>query len=143
MADSQRKGRGSKPAQDVKPDAEFPSVAKALRAIRKDFKLTQEKMAPILGIGFSAYRPYERGDRDISWSKIELIAAELGVSSARIARYFWPDEERVERLTFSHDWEEFQSQVEHLPEPIRSQAIRGWRESAALLHNASDLARRN
>jgi transcriptional regulator with XRE-family HTH domain len=137
---SNRKSHRPKPE---KPEQEFPNVARAMRAIRKAHGLTQEDMAPILTLTYAGYRPYERGERDLTQSQIEVIATALGVPVSEITRHLWPDDPELIETRFSHEWEEIQRQTEGLPDEIRERTLRGFRESLAVLQAASDLARRN
>lgn len=126
-----------------KPEQEFPNVAQALRAIRKAHGLTQEAMAPILTLSFAGYRPYERGERDLTQSQIEVIATALRVPVSEITRHLWPKDPLLIETHYSHEWEDIQRQTEELPEEIRERTLRGFKESLAVLQAASDLARRN
>lgn len=135
-----RKSRGLK-SEKRKP--EFPRVADALRATRQAHNLTQEEMAPILGLSFAGYRPYERGERDLTQSQIEKIATELGVPISEITARLWPEDSRIVQMRFSADWDELQRQTASLPEPIREQVLRAYRQSLEIANASSDLARRN
>jgi transcriptional regulator with XRE-family HTH domain len=78
----------------------FPNVSRALREIRQAHGLTQEDMAPILGLSFAGYRPYERAERDLTQSQIEAIATHLGVPVWEITRRLWPDDRQLVETRF-------------------------------------------
>lgn len=71
---------------------------------------------------------------------LEAVAAALEMSLPELVQ---PDPEAVIETRFAHEWDELQRQTENLPPEIREQVLRGFRESVAILHSASDLARRN
>jgi transcriptional regulator with XRE-family HTH domain len=114
-----------------------------LRELRKAANISQEKFADAIGMSFAGYRPYERGERDLTADQIERFAQALGVPVSEITRRLWPDESRLEELHFSHEWAEIQQQVANLPEPLREQILRIARQSIEVANGAADLARRN
>lgn len=132
------------PRVTKRPESLFPRVADALRAIRKRYGLTQERMAPILGISFAGYRPYERGERDLTYSQIEKIATALDVPISDITSLLWP-EERSEVATahYSADLDELRRQVAGLPPALAEAIIKGAAANAAIMAQGTELARRN
>lgn len=138
VAESQRKRRGHKQSGAA---PEFPRVAAALRAVRKAYDLTQEQMAPILGITFAGYRPYERGERDLTQSQIETIATALEIPVSEITRRLWPDDVRLIETAYSTDFEELKRQVADLPPEVAARIVQGWRESVEVINHATDIAR--
>jgi hypothetical protein len=97
------------------------------------------------------YRRYLRGDTPLRWDQIATFAAAYRVSAASVAKLLGLVEEppdappKLVETRFSHDWDELQRQVADLdvPDEIREQILRGFRESIAVLHAASELVRRN
>jgi transcriptional regulator with XRE-family HTH domain len=134
-----------RPSKPENRGPEFPRVANALRAVRKRHGLTQEDMAPVLGLSFAGYRPYERGERDLTQSQIEMIATTLGVPVSSITGLLWPEDAQIVQARFSHDWDDLQKQVAALdvPDEIREQILRSWRESVGIMQATANLARRN
>lgn len=132
------------PRRRIKPDGEereqeFPRVAEALRAIRKLRDLTQEDMAPVLGLSFAGYRPYERGDRDLTRSQIEMIATGTGVSVFQIMRLLWPpsddSDESHRTYRFSGDLDEIQREVEDLPDELAERVIRNFKAALEIANS--------
>jgi transcriptional regulator with XRE-family HTH domain len=76
--------------------------------------------------------------------KLYDLAAVAGALDMTLAELVAPERKLVE-TRFSHDWDELQRQVADLdvPDEIREQILRGFRESIAVLHAASELVRRN
>lgn len=89
LTDSSRRGRRSGSGQS---ERRYPRVADALRDLRRAHRLTQEDVAPILGLSFAGYRPYERGERELTHAQIEMLAAALGVPTTDVTRRIWPVE---------------------------------------------------
>jgi transcriptional regulator with XRE-family HTH domain len=133
----ERRGRQKRQQQH------FPAVAETLRALRARHDLTQEEMAPLLGLTFAGYRPYERGERELTHVQIERLATALGVPVSSITGLLWPEDVKLVSNRYAHDLVTLQQQIEGLPPEIGEQILRGFLESVALLHSASDLARRN
>ena len=145
VAESQRRRRAPKRQDDEQTEPEFPHVAEALRNIRKAFKLTQEQMAPIFGLSFAGYRPYERGERFLTHAQIERMAAALNVSPSEITSHLWPDDENLVETRYSLNFEEFKRDAATLP---RNQAEGLLRRFKALMDIEKslmddDLAQRN
>jgi transcriptional regulator with XRE-family HTH domain len=125
------------------PPARYQHVADMLRDLRKRADVTQEDLARRLSMTLSGYRPYEQGRRNLKIEQIPLFASALGVPISTITSMLWPEEPRLVETRYSHDWDELQAQTEHLPPEIREQVLRSFRESIAMLNQASALARRN
>ena len=142
LADSNRtRRRAGESAPPTGPA--FPRVAQTLRELRKTAGLTQEQFASLVGLTFAGYRPYERGERDLTGSQIESWAALLGIPVSDITSRLWPDDARLVETRYSHDWAELQRQVEHLPSDQQERILRLARQSLELAMGAADLARRN
>lgn len=129
--------------QGQPPEPPFARVAAMLKAFRKRAGLTQEQIAPLVGLSFAGYRPYERGERDLTMVQIEAFAQAFGVPVSEITRFLWPDDVRLVETRYSHQWDEIQRQVEHLPEAQRERVLRAFRDSVEIAYGTSDLARRN
>lgn len=135
-----RKRRRSEPAPGQHA---FPRVAAMLRELRKQAGLSQEEVAARMNMSFSGFRPYERGDRDLSSEQIERFAEVFGVPISEVTKRLWPDDTQVVELAFSNDWDDLQRQTENLPPKLREMVLRAYRDSLAIASATSDLARRN
>jgi hypothetical protein len=54
-----------------------------------------------------------------------------------------PDAPGVTMVRLSHEWDEFQQQIESLPPEVREMALRAFRESIAAMNAIGGLARKN
>jgi len=121
----------------------FPRVAEALRAVRQSTGLSQEKFARRLGFAFSSYRPYERGDRDPTYSQITRFSEALDLPVSEFTRRLWPDDVRIVETRYAADFADLQRQVAGLPPELQEQVLRGFQQSLEIAHAADPLARRN
>lgn len=139
VAESQRRRRGAK---NLGGKQSFPRVAKALREIRQLCDRTQEQMAEVMGLTFAGYRPYDRGERDLTQSQIERIARELGIPVSAITSRLWPEEVEIIETRYSHDLAEIERQVADLPPEQAARVLRGFRQSLEIAYGA-EVVRRN
>ena len=123
--------------------ARFPRVAEALRSLRQQADLSQERFAALIGLSYAGYRPYERGSRDLTGAQIEAFAKALGVPVSEITTRLWPDETALIETHYSYELAELQRQIEPLPEEQRARILRHWRTAVEIACGSNDLARRN
>jgi transcriptional regulator with XRE-family HTH domain len=63
-----------------------PALARALRSLREDRGLTQERLAHDAGLSVAGYRKIESGRVNPTWTTIARISRALGVSHAEFGR---------------------------------------------------------
>jgi hypothetical protein len=90
---------------------------------------------------------YEEGRSVIRLDLLETWAAAYGLSVlAFVAEIVCgesdPDAPGVTMVRLSHEWDEFQKQIESLPVEVREMALRAFRDSAAAMNATGELARR-
>lgn len=134
-------------ARENTADPPFPHIARALRESRIAAKLTQEKTAQAFGLTFAGYRPYERGERDLTTAQIERFAVIFGITPAELVRRISPDEPSPSRTTYSGDLDQIGEKLERTTDArARARAlIRAFNEMAEAMadSDATHLARRN
>lgn len=68
-----------------RPSQQRRLVADVLRELRNQAGISQEDLAPRVGLTLAGYRPYEQGKRDLSGEQIPVFAEALQVSRAELA----------------------------------------------------------
>ncbi|MCD7973206.1 MAG: helix-turn-helix domain-containing protein [Candidatus Azobacteroides sp.] len=63
-------------------------IGKYIQIIRKQKGLKQKDIASILGISIAGYSKIENGEIDVTFSKIEKIAAFLGIKMSLLMKYY-------------------------------------------------------
>lgn len=121
----------------------YPRVRAALRALRKAAGLTQEATAHAFGLTFAGYRPYERGERDLTLSQVETFAAIFGVPVSEMVRRIWPEESAISEARYSAEMAEIERQTADLSPEVRERVMRGYRQSLEIAQAVDPLARRN
>ena len=67
------------------PSPQRRQVASVLKELRQAAKLSQEELAPRVGLTLAGYRPYEQGRRDLSMEQLPVFAEALAVSRHELA----------------------------------------------------------
>ena len=116
-------------------------IGRRLAGRRENLHLDQEAVAERAGMSRAYVSRLERGI--VPAPKVTELAAVAEALGLTIVDLVTPARASVDRTCYSHEWDELQAQVEGLDPEIAVQILRAWRESAAVLHNASALARRN
>jgi transcriptional regulator with XRE-family HTH domain len=120
-----------------------------LRVLRERLGISKGLLMDRLGYRTSrGYDNYEEGKAAIRLDFLEKWAAAYGLSvQAFVAEIVLGesegDETGVTMVRLSHEWDEFQQQIESLPPEVREMALRAFRDSAAAMNATGELARRN
>lgn len=67
-----------------RPSTERQRVATVLKDLRQKAGISQEELAPRVGLTLAGYRPYERGKRDLSFEQVPVFAGALNVTAAEL-----------------------------------------------------------
>ncbi|MFN4910689.1 MAG: helix-turn-helix domain-containing protein, partial [Flavobacteriales bacterium] len=63
------------------------NIGTKIKKLRELKNLTQEHMASVIGVTQSAYSRMEMGDTEITYSKLERIAGELGMKPEEVIAF--------------------------------------------------------
>ena len=115
-------------------------IGRRIAAARDALRLNQQDLADRAGLSRAYISRLERGlIPHPTITDLQKVAEAVEVSLVELTM----EHPQVTITRYPLDWAELQKRVEGLPPHIAEQTIRGYLESAAILHEASGLARRN
>lgn len=103
------------------------------------------------GLGFRTNRAYDLYEDGVSVIRLDMIENWAAAFEMPVLAFFMEivcgesdsDGPSVTMVRLSHEWDEFQKQIESLPPEVREMALRAFRDSAAAMNATGELARRN
>lgn len=120
--------------------ADSVEIGRRVLAGREAMRMSQQDFADKAGLSRAYVSRLERGlIPNPTITDLSKVADALGMTLAALTSAAGS----LERLHFSHEWDELQKQTENLPPELREMVLRAFRHSVEIANGASDLARRN